>query len=77
MTGTEILNDIRFRQKIARLHRLGVRPTVEFLCEIGADRSITTYLEAALDRYVALDPAVLDSLGARDLPPAPFHVVRP
>jgi len=70
------LDDIRLQRAVARLHKLGPRPLFEMLIELGARHLLRTEIEAAVNRYVALDPELLFAIDADTLPPAPVHVVR-
>lgn len=74
--AAEIVADLRFRRKVQRLHRLGDRVLDEFLAEIGAERGITTIIERKVERYVALDPKALKTLGGDRFPPLPIRVVQ-
>ena len=62
--------DLRFHRLTERLHRLGPRPVGELLLEVAAGRDL---LEA-LEEYVALDPAAVARLGARDWPASMWEV---
>ena len=57
--------DSRFRHQVHRIHRLGERALGELLIEVGADTE-------TLDRYAALDPDVLVTLGADPRPTTIF-----
>ena len=69
------LADLRFQRTVARLHHLGARPLFEMLVELGLQHLIRTEIEAAVNRYAALDPELLCAVGADTFPPVPVHVV--
>ena len=74
--AAEVVADFRFRRKVQRIYKLGPRAVGELLAEIGAERSITTIIDQALDRYTELDPAAIESAGGDKFWPAPLHEVR-
>ena len=60
------------RQRAAEhLHRLGPRPVLEALIEVGVGRDI----DDVLARFGKLDGAVVRALGADRFPPAPLQRV--
>jgi hypothetical protein len=63
--------DLRFRTVVRQLHDRGSRFLCEFLAHIAAERSLHTYIEQTADRFLKLDIAVLEILGA-DLTPTPL-----
>lgn len=67
--------DLRFRAIVRQLHDRGSRFLCEFLAHIAAERSLHTYIENAADRFLALDDAVLEILGADRMLPAPLSLV--
>jgi hypothetical protein len=67
--------DLRFRRQVEHLHRLGRRPTAEFLAELGANYLIRQPIEQLLDRYSRLDPAAVRAVGADKFAAAPIHLV--
>lgn len=73
----EALADLRFQRLCVKMHALGPRALAEFLAELGAERLIRFRIEKKLERYAALDPAVLRALGADQLPhpQPPIHLV--
>ncbi len=71
--AAEIVADLRFRRQVQRLHQLGPRVTAELLAEIGAERSIQTVIDQKVARYAALDPRVLEMVGADDFWPVPLR----
>ena len=54
--------DERLRQLAQHLHRLGPRPTFEFLREVAAGADLYERLE----QYARLDPAIVKYLGASE-----------
>lgn len=68
--------DFKFRRDVERLCLKGPRVVGELLAEIGAERSITTILEAKLSRYTAIDDMALSMAGGDRFPPPPLHRVR-
>ena len=75
VVAAQVVQDLAFRRKVQRLHAKGPRLVAELLAEIGAERSLTSLIEAKIEKYVDIDDAALDATGARDLPPAPLHEV--
>ena len=74
--AAEIIQDLAFRRKVQRLHAKGPRLVAELLSEIGAERSLTSLIEAKIEKYVDIDDALaLDAIGGRDFPPDPLHEV--
>jgi hypothetical protein len=71
----EELSDLRFRRAVERLHRLGPRALYELLVERGLSRLIRTEIERQVERYSALDQAVLHAMGGDRFPAAAFHRV--
>ena len=70
------LADARFARDVERVCGLGPRAVFEMLCEIGRARLCRTLIEQRVEYYSRLDPHVLRSLGAHQLPPAPLHEVK-
>src|SRR5215475_1113917 len=66
------LAEIKFQRAFAKLHRLGPRP----LAELAARHLLQTEIEAAVDRFVTLNPPTVAAVGARKWPPPPLHRVR-
>ena len=66
------VRDLRFRRNVAKLHRLGPRVLHEYLVEVGAQRSIRTFLEDKIDDYTALDGRALAKLGGDRFPAPPL-----
>ena len=77
MVAADVVADLRFRRQVERLHRLGPRATAELLAEIGVERSIMTIIDRKLDRYVDLDPAVIEATGGGEFWPVPIREVQP
>ena len=69
------LADLRFRRAVERLHRLGPRALYELLIELAASRLIRTEIERQVERYAALDQAVLHATGGDRFPAAALHLV--
>ena len=63
-TGVDAVGVAR---QVGRLHTLGPRPLLEFLAELAADPITRVDIEANLARYCRLTPAMIDSVGAREL----------
>jgi hypothetical protein len=57
--------DERLRELAKHLHRLGPRPTFEFLCELAAGAD----LYESLEQYARLDPSICKYLGSSDFQP--------
>ena len=68
--------DIRFRRAVERLHKAGPRVLHEFLVQVGAERSIRTFLEDRIGSFASLDLDILAALTGDRMPPAPIHRVR-
>ncbi len=75
--AAEVVADLQFRHRVQRLHRLGDRVLGEFLAELGAERGIATVIDQKFDRYVELDPEVLEAAGGDRFWPAPLREVGP
>ncbi len=67
--------DLRFRRRVARLHRLGPRATAELLAEIGAERAIQTVIDKKLATYVSIEPEILEAAGGDEFWQPPLHGV--
>jgi hypothetical protein len=61
---------VRLRQLTSRLHRLGPRPTYEFLAEVVQGAPLIERFE----RYAKLDPEMVHALGADTLPPTIIRI---
>ena len=68
--------DLRRRDHVERLHRLGPRVLDELLLEIGAARSCLTAIETTLERYAGLSQDVIAAADGDRFPARPFHEVR-
>jgi hypothetical protein len=66
------LADVCFAPEVERFHRLG--PHV--LREIGASELIRHSIEATVELFARLDPAIIDAVGADRIPPMPLHRLR-
>ena len=73
--AAEVMDDLRFRRQVERIHRLGPRATAELLAEIGAERSIMAIIDKKLETYVSIEPVALKVAGGGQLPPVPLHEV--
>ena len=73
--AAELVADLRFRQRAAKIHRLGTRPMIELLAEVAVRCDACDLLDEALDRYCALDARVLQRVGGDELPPLPIREV--
>ena len=69
------LDDIRFRHAVNRLHGLGERPLYEMLVELAARHLLRTEIEAAVDRFAALDPVMVEAVGGERFAPLPLRPV--
>ena len=69
------IRDLRLERDVERLCRLGPRPILELLQEIGAERGILTLIEDRAAVYAGLDPACLSAVGGDRIAPTPIHEV--
>ena len=69
------IRDLRLQRDVERLCKLGPRPVLELLREIGAARNILTFVEDRAADYASIDPARLAAVGGDRLPPLPIHEV--
>ena len=68
--------ETRFSSLVKRVHELGPRPTGELLLEmIGKDAGLQADALLLLERYAALDPAMVRALDGDDFTPPPIHAV--
>ncbi len=74
--AADVVADLRRQRQVQKLHRLGPRALDALLIEIGAERGITTIIERRVERYAALDPKALKTLGGDCFPPLPIHEVQ-
>ena len=72
---TSDLAALRFERTVARLYRLGPRVIAEMLAELGRQRLIRSEIEALVNKYAAIDPAVLRGVGGDRFSPWSLHVV--
>ena len=64
------------RQHLARrIHGLGARAVFEFLDEIARHHDLGDDLDRRLERFAALDPALLIAVGGDRFAPAPMRLV--
>jgi hypothetical protein len=73
--AAEIIADLAFRHAAQKLCAQGPRVVAEFLAELAAERMLRVAIEAKLQRYIELDPVLLEALAARDFPRPPLRVV--
>jgi hypothetical protein len=73
--AADIVSDLKFRTIVRQLHDRGSRFLCEFLAHIAAERSLHTYIEQTADRFLKLDVAVLEILGAALTPTPPRSLV--
>ena len=73
--AAEIVARLHFRRQVERLHRLGPRAVAELLAEIGAERGVTTIIDAKLTRYAAIDPMTLEAASVDQFWPAPLYEI--
>jgi hypothetical protein len=66
----ERLADPRFRRDVERVHAHGPRAFCELLAEIARAHGITFDVARRLERYAALDPSLLRSVGGDQFPPS-------
>ena len=70
------LSDLRFAGLVRHLHRLGPKPVSELLKElIGPDAGLQADTLFLLEKYGALDPEIVRTLGGDDFAPLPIHAV--
>ena len=50
---TDLVDDLRFRHQVEKLHHLGHRAVGEFLIEIGEQRACRTFIDTRLEAYTA------------------------
>ena len=75
LIAAETVADARFAHQVSKLHAEGPRLLTELLAEIGAERSLQTFIEEKIARYLEIDAAVLDVTDGRHLPPTLLHEV--
>lgn len=71
----DIIAEMRFNRDVQALHRLGARVLYEYLAELGRDHMIRTAIEAKLERYLQLSPAMLKLTGGDGFAPSPVRAV--
>jgi hypothetical protein len=71
---TDAINELNFRRRVQRLHRLGPRPIGELLLELAEVSGRRTWLDMKLAEYGDINGATLDVLGARDWPRPILHL---
>jgi hypothetical protein len=74
----QVVQRLRRQHRARRIHALGDRPLFEMLEEVRElfPHFLRAELDALFDRYVGLDAAVVQALGADRLVSPPLHVVR-
>lgn len=70
--AVDLVSDLRFRAAARKIHDRGPRFLCEFLAHIAADRSLRVYIEQLAERFLKLDVAAMEILGADIMPPAPI-----
>ena len=75
--AADVVQDLTFRRKVQRLHAKGARLVGELLAELGAERCLTSIIEAKLDRFLTVPDEAQDAMGSHEFPPAPIHEVEP
>ena len=75
--AAEVVSNLRFRRKVQRLHRLGVRVLCELLAHLGAKHSIQTSIEQTVEHFAELDPETLEATGGDGFWPVPLREVCP
>ncbi len=69
------LSDLRRDRLVLHLHQLGPRPVSEYLKElVGNDDGLQADALFLLEKYAALDPAIVRALDADSFPTAIFPV---
>jgi hypothetical protein len=71
---TDAINELNFRRRVRRLHRLGPRPIGELLLELAEVSGRRTWLDMKLVEYGDINGATLDALGASDWPRPILHL---
>ncbi len=72
------LSGLRHDRLVRHLHQLGPKPVSEFLKElVGNDDGLQADALFLLEKYAALDPAIVRALDADTFPPAVFVVGSP
>ena len=67
---------VRRARLVEHLHKLGPRPTLEFLAELVAEHGISNDVDRRLEQYAELDAETVAQLGGRHLPEPPLVEVR-
>ena len=73
--AAELVADLRFRQKAAKVHALGVGATTELLAQIAVLAGALDVVDDALDDFCRLDAKTLRAVGGDHLPPLPIRQV--
>ena len=73
--AAETVEDMRFRQRVRQLLRLGERAVGELLAELGAERGIRTAIDEKLQRYGEISPKTISAVGGDQFSPLPLHPV--
>ena len=72
-----LVDDLRFRHQVEKLHRLGHRAVHEFLIEIAEQRACRTFIAQRLEAYSRLDPELVKALDGETFPHPPLYEVKP
>src|SRR5687767_12303246 len=73
--AVNILDALRFRHLVSRLHAAGPRPTGELLARLTRlEPSITASLLRVLEEFASVDVETIKRMGADRWPPAVFAV---
>ena len=75
--ATSVVEDLKFRRNVERLHRLGPRAVCELLAEIGEQQLCRTFIEQRVQRYSKIDPDHLAALDGDTFPRPPLYEVAP
>lgn len=68
-------NNLRRQRLIQKIHQLGPRAMAEFINELAFDLLAEDAVDAKLERYAALDPAVVAAFGGDRFPASPIRKV--
>jgi hypothetical protein len=71
----ELVADMLFRQRAARVHALGPRVVTEMLAQIAVTTGDYAVIEDILARYASLDELALRITGGDRMPEAPLRRV--
>jgi hypothetical protein len=74
---TDLVDDLRFRRQVGKLHALGPRAMAELLAEIGEQRACRTFIDQRLEAYSELNPELVKALDGDEFPRPPIYEVKP